>query len=161
MSELLGMAVAIVLSYQSVDANTLARFIEERRGNDVGPGKVTLTQAIDLNKDGTDDHFVAYTYEYGNDGQRTWGQYVVAFVSTPSATFEPTNVLLISDSDLMFYSDFTVQVVESGVEIGGLRRRPGDAMCCPTSRATLLFGLVDGKLEVLEGHWYRDPNLRP
>ena len=36
-----------------------------------------------------------------------------------------------------------------------------DAMCCPSARGILVFGIVAGKLSSIEGHWYKDPSLDP
>ena len=128
--------------------------------NYTGPAVIKLLAKEDLNGDGVEDHLIAFTFQWDEKRHgRYHGHMVAAFVSTPSATFDASNVVPVPESELIFYSDYEVEVRGDAVAIKGRKRAPTDAQCCPTARAEIEFGLVDGKLRAIRGSWRHDPAL--
>ena len=157
---MLSLLISTVISVPVVDQESLERFVEENRLSHAGPAVITPLTKTDLNGDGVEDQLVAFTFQWDeNRHSRYYGQMVAAFVSTPSATFDATNVLLIPESELIFNSEFEVEVRGSTVAVKGKKRTPDDAQCCPTAQAEIVFGLVDGKLKAIQGFWQYDPTL--
>ncbi len=157
---MLAFLISTVLSVPVVDQDALQALADSNRLNHEGPAVITPLAKVDLNGDGIEDQLVAFTFQWDeNRHSRLYGQMVAAFVSTPSATFDATNVLIIPESDVIFYSDFGVEVRGSSVAVMGTKRIPGDAQCCPTARAEIVFELVDGSLKAVMGSWRFDPAL--
>ena len=157
---MLSLLISTVFSVPVVDQEFLERFVEENRLGHAGPVVITPLTKTDLNGDGVEDQLIAFTFQWDeNRHSRYYGQMVAAFVSTPSATFDATNVLLIPESELIFYSEFEVEIRGSTVAVKGKKRTPDDAQCCPTAQAEVVFGLVDGKLKAIQGFSQYDPTL--
>ena len=155
---MLSLLISVVFSVPVVDQESLQLFVDSNRLNHEGPAIITPLAKADFNGDGVEDQLIAFTFQWDEPRHsRLFGQMVVAFVSTPSATFDATNVLLIPEFELIFYSNFEVEVRGSVVAIKGKKRTPTDAQCCPTARGEIVFGLVNGKLRAIEGSWSRDP----
>ncbi len=157
---MLSLLISTVFSVPVVDQESLEHFVEQNRLSYAGPAVITRLAKADLNGDGVEDQLIAFTFQWDEDRHsRYYGQMVAAFVSTPSATFDATNVLLIPESELIFYSEFEVQIRGSSIAVKGKKRTPDDAQCCPTAQAEIVFGLVDGKLKAIQGSWQYDPAL--
>jgi len=157
---MLSLLLTSVFSVPVVDNEAVQQFVDKNRLNHEGPAVITRLSNADLNGDGVEDHLIAFTFQWDKPGHsRPYMHFVVAFVSTPSATFDATNILLIPDSELLFYSDFEVEVRGNVVAVKGKKRTPTDAQCCPTARGEIVFGLVNGKLRAIEGSWRRDPSV--
>ena len=157
---MLSLLLSTVFSVPVVDQEAIRRFVDNIRLSYEGPAIITQLAKADLNGDGVEDQLIAFTFQWDEPRHsRLYGQIVAAFVSTPSATFDATNVLLIPDFELIFYSDFEVEIRGTAVAIKGKRRTPTDAQCCPTARGEIVFGLVNGKLRAIEGSWRYDPAL--
>ena len=158
---MISLLATAIFSVQIVDQDSLESFVDKNRLNYEGPASITRLGKVDRNDDGVEDHLIAFTFGWDeNRHGRLYGQMVAAFVSTTSATFEATNVLLISESDLIFYNNIDVENRGPAVAVRGLKRIPGDAQCCPTARAEIVFDLVDGKLKAIMGSWQYDPELQ-
>ena len=157
---MLSILISAVFSVPVVDQDSVERFVEQNRLSYAGPAVVKSLADVDLNGDGVEDHLIAFTFQWDEPRHsRLYGHMVAAFVSTSSATFDATNILLIPDSELIFYSDFEVEVRGDVVAVKGRKRTPTDAECCPTARGEIVFGLVDGKLKAIQGSWQYDPTL--
>ena len=157
---MLSLLLSTVFSVPVVDQESLERFVEGNRLSYEGPAIITRLAKVDFNGDGVEDELIAFTFQWDeNRHSRYYGQMVSAFISTPSATFDATNVLLIPDSELIFYSEFEVEIRGTAVAIKGKKRTPDDARCCPTAQGEIVFGLVDGKLKAIQGSWKYDPAL--
>ena len=156
---MLGILVSICSPFFSANfANTgaIGVFVESRRCESNGPGKIIYIGSYDFNNDSVSDALAIYTYDHGpNRGDRVWGQYVVAFLSSPDCTHKATNVMFVPDSELMTANYFKVMSQGGLVEVTGEKRLPGDAMCCPTGISTIIFSVIDGRVVTLSGSWYR------
>lgn len=152
--------ISTVFSAPVIDQDSVAAFVDQNRHGYEGPAAINYLATTDLNGDGVDDHLIAFTYGWDDNGyRRHYGQKLAAFLSIPSATFEATNVLQIPESDLLFYSDFEVEIGDKVVSILAKKRTPTDAQCCPTAWGRISVGLVDGELRAIEGSWHYDPSL--
>ena len=157
---MLSLLLSTVFSVPVVDQESLEQFVEGNRLSYEGPAIIARLAKVDLNDDGVEDELIAFTFQWDeNRHGRYYGQMVSAFISTPSATFDATNVLLIPESELIFYSEFEVEIRGDAVAVMGTKRTPTDAQCCPTARGEIVFGLVNGKLRAIEGSWHRDPSV--
>lgn len=148
------------LSIAVVDQEAIERFVDQNRFGHNGPHVIKILGENDLNQDGVADKLVAYTFGWDEERHsRLFGHALVAFVSTESGTFKATNILLLNESDLIFYSEHKVETHDHGVVIHGKKRTPTDAMCCPTARGKIEIGLSDGSLKAIRGSWEIDTDL--
>ena len=156
MFDLASIILAALLQFTAVDHGAISIFVESRRSEENGPGKILFVGRADFNDDSIGDTIAFYTYEHGpNRGDRVWGQYVVAFLSDTDGIHKPTDVLFVPDSELISAALRSFEGADKLFTLSGDKWLPGDAKCCPTGVSTIVFSVVDGKVVTLHGEWHR------
>lgn len=139
-----------------IDHGAVQIFIESRRTDLDGPGKILVMSGGDYNGDSIADKLVIYTYEPApNSGDKPHGMFAVAFLSEIGDFHKTTEVMFIPETELVpdrllgYSSDGSTTVVE------GRKRLPGDSMCCPSAIASVTFAVEDEKVVFLNGEFER------
>ncbi len=139
-----------------IDHGAVQIFIESRRTDRNGPGKILVTSGGDYNGDSIADKLVLYTYEQGpSRGDRVHGMYAVAFVSELGGFHKATDVLFIPETELILERLLEYSSRGNTTVVTAEKRLPGDAMCCPSAIATITFSVKDEKVVILNGEFQR------
>jgi hypothetical protein len=132
----------------AIDNAGVGIFIESKRPENAGPGKVVASAGGRFDSDPFPDKLVVYFYEKGpTPGERAHGLYVVAFFTEGFAT---SDILFIPEAQLIPESVRGYSSRGGELVIRGKRRLPGDDECCPSGIASIALWVVDGKVLVLK-----------
>ena len=139
---------------RTIDAEAVQVFIESRRTEQNGPGKVLAKASGHYDDDAFPDQLVVYTYEHGpNRGDRTFGMFAVAFLTE---NFDTTDVVFIPEADLIPGTLREYSSRGGELTVTGRKRLPGDAMCCPSATVSITLTVEDGRVLVLKGEYRRE-----
>lgn len=144
---------------RAIDHAAVRTFIESRRTDRNGAGKILVTSGGDYNGDSIADKLVLYTYEHGpKRGDKVYGLFAVAFISETGGFCKATEVLFVPETELVAQRLLEYSSRGNETMVTAEKRLPGDAMCCPSGIATVTFSVRDGKVVILKGEFQRRPD---